>query len=144
MAGELPLTIVGNLCADPELRFLPNGQAVANVTIASTPRIFDKTANEFKDGEPVFMRGSVWRAMAESASESLTRGMRVIATGTLKQRSYEKDGEKRTVVEMDIEEIGPSLRYATAQVTKTTGNSGGGIKAAATGDAWSTSGDAPF
>jgi single-strand DNA-binding protein len=118
MSGETIITLVGNITADPELRFTPSGAAVANFTIASTPRTFDKAANDFKDGEPLFMRCSLWRDAAEHAAESLTKGMRVIATGSLKQRSYEKDGQKRTVVELDVEEIGPSLKYATAKVTK--------------------------
>lgn len=125
MSGETVITIVGNITADPELRFTPSGAAVANFTIASTPRTFDKAANEFKDGEPLFMRCSLWRDAAEHAAESLTKGMRVIATGSLKQRSYEKDGEKRTVVELDVEEIGPSLKYATAKVTKAQRSGGG-------------------
>jgi single-strand DNA-binding protein len=133
MSGETIITICGNLTDDPTLRFTPSGAAVANFTIASTPRMFDKSAGEFKDGEPLFLRCSLWRQAGENAAESLTRGMRVIATGALKQRSYEKDGQKRTVVELDVEEIGPSLKYATAKVTKANraggqggGNSGGG------------------
>jgi single-strand DNA-binding protein len=119
MAGETSITIVGNLTADPELRFTPSGAAVANVTIASTPRTFDRQSNEWKDGETVFMRGSIWRDAAENVAESLHRGTRVIAQGRLKSRSYDtKEGEKRTVIEMDIDEIGPSLRYASAKVTK--------------------------
>lgn len=118
MSGETLITICGNLTDDPELRFTPSGAAVANFTIASTPRTFDRQANGFKDGDPLFLRCSLWRDAAEHAAESLTRGMRVIATGTLRQRSYEKDGQKRTVVELDVEEIGPSLKYATAKVTK--------------------------
>ena len=110
------------------MRFTQSGAAVASFTIASTPRAFDKAANEFKDGDPLFLRCSIWRQAAENAAESLTRGMRVIATGVLKQRSYEKDGQKRTVVELDVEEIGPSLKYATAKIVKAErgGNSGGG------------------
>ena len=119
MAGEVIITVVGNITADPELRFTPSGAAVANFTIASTPRTLDRQANEWKDGEPLFLRCSLWRQAGENAAESLTKGMRVIATGALKQRSYEKDGQKRTVVELDVEEIGPSLKYATAKVTKT-------------------------
>jgi single-strand DNA-binding protein len=125
MSGETVLTIVGNLTDAPELRFTPSGAAVANFTIASTPRTFDKQANEWKDGEPLFMRCSLWRQAGENAAESLTKGMRVIATGALKQRSYEKDGQKRTVVELDVEEIGPSLKYATAKVTKANRPGGG-------------------
>lgn len=119
MAGETPITIVGNLTADPELRFTPSGAAVANFTVASTPRTFDKAANEFKDGETLFMRCSVWREAAENVSESLTRGMRVVVTGRLVSRSWQtQEGENRTVMEMQVDEIGPSLRYATAKVTK--------------------------
>jgi len=127
MAGEVIITVVGNIVAEPELRFTPSGAAVANFTIASTPRTLDRQTNEWKDGEPLFLRCSLWRQAGENAAESLTRGMRVIATGALKQRSYEKDGQKRTVVELDVEEIGPSLKYATAKVTKASrsGQSGG-------------------
>jgi single-strand DNA-binding protein len=117
---ETTLTIVGNLVADPELRFTPSGAGVANFTIASTPRIYDKSSGEWKDGEALFLRCSLWREPAENVAESLTRGQRVIATGRLKQRSYEtREGEKRTSMELEIEEIGPSLRYATAKVNKT-------------------------
>lgn len=127
MAGETIITVVGNLTADPELRYTQNGLAVANFTIASTPRTFDRQANEWKDGEALFLRASVWREFAEHVSQSLTKGSRVIAQGRLKQRSFEtQQGEKRTVIEMEIDEIGPSLRYATAQVTRTSGNAGGG------------------
>ncbi|MFX0539037.1 single-stranded DNA-binding protein [Ornithinimicrobium sp. Y1847] len=119
MAGETPITVVGNLTADPELRFTPSGAAVANFTVASTPRNFDRQANEFKDGETLFMRCSVWREAAEHASESLHRGDRVIVTGRLVSRSWQTpEGENRTVMEMQVDEVGPSLRYATAQVTK--------------------------
>ena len=119
MAGETPITVVGNLTADPELRFTPSGAAVANFTVASTPRTFDRQSNEWKDGETLFMRCSVWRDAAENVAESLQRGTRVIVTGRLKSRSYEtKEGEKRTVIEMEVDEIGPSLRYATATVAK--------------------------
>lgn len=114
------LTIIGNLTADPELKFLQSGAAVANFTIASTPRIYDRTAGEWKDGETLYLRCSLWREAAENVAESLTRGSRVIATGKLKSRSYEtSDGDKRTVIELEVEEIGASLRYATATVTKT-------------------------
>jgi single-strand DNA-binding protein len=116
--NETIVTIVGNLTADPELRFTPSGAAVANFTIASTPRVKDGDA--WKDGQPLFLNCSVWREAAENATESLKRGSRVIASGRLKQRSYEtRDGEKRTVVELDVEEIGPSLRYARASIEKT-------------------------
>ena len=119
MAGDTVITIVGNLTADPELRFTPSGAAVANFTVASTPRTFDRQANEWKDGETLFMRCSVWRDAAENVAESLHRGTRVIVQGRLKSRSYDtKEGEKRTVVEMDVDEVGPSLRYASAKVTK--------------------------
>lgn len=127
MAGETIITVVGNLTADPELRYTQNGLAVANFTIASTPRTFDRQANEWKDGEALFLRASVWREFAEHVSQSLTKGSRVIAQGRLKQRSFEtQQGEKRTVIELEVDEIGPSLRYATAQVTRTSGGGGGG------------------
>jgi single-strand DNA-binding protein len=125
---DVTTTITGNLTADPELRFIPSGAAVANFTIAHTPRAFDKQSGEWKDGEPLFMRCSLWRDAAENATESLTRGMRVIATGRLKQRSFDKDGATRTVIEMDVEEIGPSLKYATAVVAKSNRGSDGGKK----------------
>lgn len=126
--GDTIVTIVGNITADPELRFTPNGSAVANFTVASTPRILDKTTNEWKDGEALFLRCSVWRQAAENIAESLTRGARVIATGRLKQRTYDtKEGEKRTVIELEVDEVGPSLKYATAKVNKTSrGGAGGG------------------
>lgn len=128
MAGDTVITIIGNLTADPELRFTPSGAAVANFTVASTPRTFDRQSNEWKDGETLFMRCSVWRDAAENVAESLQRGTRVIASGRLKSRSYEtKEGEKRTVVEMDVDEIGPSLRSATAKVNKTQRGGGGGF-----------------
>ena len=127
MAGETVITVIGNLTDDPELRFTPSGAAVANFTVASTPRTFDKNSNEWKDGDALFMRCSVWRQSAENVAESLTRGMRVIVSGRLRQRSYEtKEGEKRTVVELEVEEIGPSLKYATAKVTKANRPGGGG------------------
>ncbi len=127
MAGETIITVVGNLTADPELRYTQNGLPVANFTIASTPRNFDRQANEWKDGEALFLRASVWREFAEHVAGSLTKGSRVIATGRLKQRSYEtREGEKRTAIELEVDEIGPSLRYATAQVTRAAGGSGGG------------------
>src|SRR5689334_21930841 len=119
MAGETIITVVGNLTADPELRYTQNGLAVANFTIASTSRNFDRASNDWKDGEALFLRASVWREFAEHVAGSLTKGSRVIATGRLKQRSYEtKEGEKRTSIELEVDEIGPSLRYATAQVTR--------------------------
>jgi single-strand DNA-binding protein len=128
MAGDTTLTIIGNLTNDPELRFTPSGAAVANFTVASTPRMFDRQSNEWKDGETLFMRCSVWRDAAENVAESLQRGSRVIVTGRLKSRSYEtKEGEKRTVVELEVDELGPSLRYATAKVNKTSRGGGGGF-----------------
>ena len=127
MAGDTVITVVGNLTADPELRFTPSGAAVANFTVASTPRTFDKNSNEWKDGEALFLRCSVWRQAAENVAESLHRGTAVIVQGRLKQRSYEtKEGEKRTVYELDVEEVGPSLRWATAKVTKASRGGGGG------------------
>jgi single-strand DNA-binding protein len=128
MAGETVVTIIGNLTNDPELRFTPSGAAVANFTVASTPRTFDRQSNDWKDGETLFMRCSVWRDAAENVAESLQRGTRVLVTGRLRSRSYEtKEGEKRTVVEMDVDEVGPSLRYATAKIAKTSRGGGGGF-----------------
>jgi single-strand DNA-binding protein len=125
MAGETPITLVGNLTADPELRFTPSGAAVANFTVASTPRTFDRQSNEWRDGDAMFLNCAVWRQAAENVAESLQKGMRVIVQGRLKSRSYEtREGEKRTVFEVDVDEIGPALRYATAKVTRT--SSGGG------------------
>lgn len=119
MANDTIITVVGNLTADPEMRYTQNGVAVANFTIASTPRTFDRASNEWKDGEALFLRASVWREFAEHVASSLTKGSRVVATGRLRQRSFEtKEGEKRTSIELEIEEIGPSLRYATAAVTR--------------------------
>lgn len=119
MAGETQITVVGNLTADPELKYTNSGVPLASFTIASTPRIFDKQANEYKDGDALFLRSTVWREFAEHAASSLTKGMRVIARGELKQRSYQdKDGNQRTSYELAVDEIGPSLRYATAQVTR--------------------------
>ncbi|WP_129664434.1 single-stranded DNA-binding protein [Phytoactinopolyspora endophytica] len=127
MAGETVITIVGNLTDDPELRFTPSGAAVANFTIASTPRTFNRQSNTWEDGEALFMRCSAWRQAAENIAESLQRGMRVVAQGRLRQRSFEtQDGQKRTVVEMEVDEIGPSLRFATAKVTRTQRQGGGG------------------
>lgn len=126
MAGDTIITVVGNLTADPELRFTPSGAAVANFTVASTPRIYDRQSGEWKDGEALFLRCNIWREAAENVAESLTRGARVIVSGRLKQRSFEtKEGEKRTVMEVEVDEIGPSLKYATAKVNKA-GRSGGG------------------
>lgn len=127
MAGETLLTVVGNLTGDPELRFTASGIAVASFTIASTPRAFDKNSNEWKDGEALFMRCSIWRDAAENVASSLVKGARVIAQGRLVQRSFEtREGEKRSVIELQVEEIGPSLRYASAQVTKTARSGGSG------------------
>jgi single-strand DNA-binding protein len=165
MAGETIITVVGNLTSDPELRYTQNGLAVANFTIASTPRTFDRAANEWKDGEALFLRASVWRDFAEHVAGSLTKGSRVIASGRLKQRSYEtKEGEKRTSFELEIDEIGPSLRYATATVTRAQSSGGGRgapasgaveepwaaspAQSTASGDVWNTPGsfsdDTPF
>jgi single-strand DNA-binding protein len=127
MAGETIITVVGNLTDDPELRFTPSGAAVANFTVASTPRNFDKNTNEWVDGEAMFLRCSIWRQAAENVAESLQRGMRVVVQGRLKARSYEtREGEKRTVFEVEVDEIGPSLRYATAKVNKASRSGGGG------------------
>lgn len=127
MAGETVITLVGNLTGDPELRFTPSGSAVANFTIASTPRTFDRQSNEWKDGETLFMRCSIWREAAENVAESLTKGTRVVVTGRMKSRSYQtKEGENRTVIELEADEIGPSLRYATAKVNRTQRSGGGG------------------
>jgi single-strand DNA-binding protein len=143
MANETVITVIGNLTSDPELRYTQGGAAVANFTIASTPRTFDRASNEWKDGEALFLRASVWKEYAEHVASSLTKGSRVIAQGRLKQRSYEtKEGEKRTSMELEIDEIGPSLRYATAQVTRATSSGQapapqqqGGYQAAGV-DAW--------
>lgn len=125
MAGETTVTVVGNLTADPELRFTPAGSAVANFTVASTPRVFDRESGAWRDGDPLFLRCSLWREYAENVAESLVRGTRVVVHGRLRQRSYEtKEGEKRTVVELDVDEIGPSLRYAMAKVNKVSRDGG--------------------
>jgi single-strand DNA-binding protein len=125
VAGETVITVIGNLTADPELRFTPSGAAVANFTVASTPRTFDRQSGEWKDGEALFLRCNIWRQAAENTAESLTRGMRVIVSGRLRQRSFEtREGEKRTVMEMEVDEVGPSLRYATAKVNKATRQGG--------------------
>src|SRR6266540_1035669 len=146
MAGDTIVTVIGNLTADPELRFTPSGAAVASFTVASTPRTFDRASGEWKDGEALFLRCNIWRQAAENVAESLTRGARVIVNGRLKQRSFEtREGEKRTVVELDVDEIGPSLRYATAKVNKVSrgtgtgggfGGGGGGGQSAAPEDPW--------
>lgn len=166
MAGETVITVVGNLTADPELRYTQNGLPVANFTIASTPRNFYRAANEWKDGEALFLRASVWREFAEHVAGSLTKGMRVIAQGRLRQRSYQdREGNQRTAIELEVDEIGPSLRYATAQVTRAASSGGGGGQSrpqqqqvseepwstpgsSTSADAWSTPGsfgdDTPF
>ena len=127
MAGETIITLVGNLTADPELRFTPSGAPVANFTVASTPRTFDRATSEWKDGDAMFINCSVWRQAAENVAETLTKGMRVIVQGRLKSRSYEtREAERRTVFEIEVDEVGPSLRYATAKVNRTSGGGGGG------------------
>ena len=127
MAGDTQITVIGNLTADPEMRFTPSGAAVTSFTIASTPRTFDRQSNEWKDGEALFLRCSIWRQAAENVAESLTRGMRVIAQGRLQQRSYEtREGEKRTVIELQVDEIGPSLTFATAKMNRTARGSDSG------------------
>ena len=127
MAGDTTITVVGNLTDDPELRFTPSGAAVAKFRIASTPRFMDKASGQWKDGEPLFLACNIWREAAEHVAESLNRGSRVIVTGRLRQRSYEtREGEKRTVIELEVDEIGPSLRYATAKVQKAVRSGGGG------------------
>jgi single-strand DNA-binding protein len=140
MAGETLITVIGNLTDDPELRFTPNGAAVAKFRVASTPRSFDKASGEWKDGEALFLPCSAWRDLAEHVAESLQRGARVIVTGRLKQRTYEtKEGEKRTVYELDVDEVGPSLRYATATVKKMARSSGGQApRGGGQGDPWAT------
>jgi single-strand DNA-binding protein len=147
MAGETLITVVGNLTADPELRFTPSGAAVASFTVASTPRTFDRQSNEWKDGEALFLRCSIWRQAAENVAETLTRGMRVVLQGRLQQRSYEtREGEKRTVIEMQVDEIGPSLRYATAKVNRTARGSdtgGGGFGGGGGGGNFGGGGGAP-
>ena len=148
MAGETVITVVGNLVDDPELRFTPSGAPVANFRIASTPRTFDKQSNEWKDGEALFLSCSIWRQAAENVAESLQKGMRVIVQGRLKQRSYEtREGERRTVVELEVEEVGPSLKYATAQVNRANrgggnwGGAGGQSAAAPAADPWDQPGN---
>ena len=148
MAGETSITVIGNVTGDPELRFTPSGAAVVNFTVASTPRTFDRQANEWKDGDTLFMRCSLWREPAENVAESITKGIRVIVTGHLQQRSYEtREGEKRTVVELAVEEVGPSLRYATAKVTRAQrsgGRPGPAAAASRTPEApWATAGAGP-
>jgi single-strand DNA-binding protein len=126
-AGDVTITVIGNLTNDPELRFTPSGAAVARFTVASTPRIMDRQTNEWKDGDPLFLSCNIWRQAAENVAESLQKGARVIVSGRLRQRSYEtREGEKRTVMELEVDEVGPSLRYATAKVQKMQRSSGGG------------------
>ena len=132
MASDTTITVVGNLTADPELRFTPSGAAVANFTVASTPRTFDRQSNEWKDGDPLFLPCSIWRQAAEHVAESLTKGTRVIVTGRLKQRSYDdREGNKRTIYEVEVEEVGPSLLRATAVVTRATSGAQPGRQPAA-------------
>ncbi|MGQ0776240.1 MAG: single-stranded DNA-binding protein [Pseudonocardiales bacterium] len=147
MAGDTVITVIGNLTADPELRFTASGAAVANFTVASTPRTFDRQTGEWKDGDALFLRCNIWRQAAENTAESLTRGMRVIVSGRLRQRSFEtREGEKRTVVELEVDEVGPSLRYATAKVNKVSrqgGSASGGYGASGSSadssdDPWSS------
>jgi single-strand DNA-binding protein len=148
MAGDTQITVVGNLVDDPELRFTPSGAAVANFRIASTPRTFDKQSNEWKDGEALFLSCSVWRQAAENVAESLQKGMRVVVQGNLRSRQYEtREGEKRTVFEIQVDEVGPSLKYATAKVTRTQrsggssyggGQQGGAQGGAPANDPWAT------
>ena len=137
-AGDTTITMIGNLVDDPELRFTPSGAAVAKFRVASTPRYLDKQTNEWKDGESLFLQCQIWRQAAENVAESLTKGMRVILSGRLKQRSYEtKEGEKRTVFEVEVDEVGPSLRNATAKVTKAQRSGGiGGFSAPAAADSF--------
>ena len=140
-AGDTTITLIGNLTDDPELRFTPSGAAVAKFRVASTPRYLDRQTGEWKDGEPLFLNCNVWRQAAEHVAESLQRGMRVIVSGRLRQRSYEtREGEKRTVFELEVDEIGPSLRYATAKVQKMSRSSGGGFGAsgAPADDPWAS------
>ena len=148
MAGETKITIVGNLTGDPELKFTPSGAAVANFTVASTPSTFDRQTSEWKDGDPLFIRCDAWRQLAENVAGSLTKGMRVVVTGNLRVRNYERqDGSRGTSVELQVDEVGPSLRYATAQVTKTqrSGDGGGGFGGGGgqQADPWATGGSAP-
>lgn len=148
MAGETTITVIGNLTSDPELRFTPSGSAVANFTVASTPRTFDKNSNSWVDGETLFLRAAIWKEAAENVAESLTKGMRVIVTGRLKSRSYEdkKTQEKRTVIELEVDEIGPSLKYANAKVNRTqrsgngqgNGGLGGNSQSSTQEDPWAT------
>lgn len=143
MAGETIVTVVGNLTEDPTIRFTPQGVAVASFTVASTPRMLDKQSGSWQDGDPLFLRCNIWRQAAENVGESLTRGTRVIVTGRLRQRSYDtKEGEKRTVIELEVDEVGPSLRYATTKVNKVarSGSGGGGFGQAGGDDPWGSGG----
>lgn len=143
MSGETVITVVGNLTNDPELRFTPSGAACANFTVASTPRTFDRQANEWKDGDALFLNCSAWRQQGENAAESLTKGMRVIVQGRLKQRSYEdRQGNKRTALELEVEEVGPALKYATARVQR--GERGAAPQQQQASDPWASSSEAPF
>jgi len=149
MAGETVITVIGNLVDDPELRYTPSGAAVAKFRIASTPRTFDRESNAWKDGEALFLTCSVWRQYAENVAESLSRGTRVIVQGRLKQRSYEtREGEKRTVYELDVDEVGPALRFSTAKLNKSSGGAGGGGGGRSFGGGGNTGGgsapDAPW
>ncbi|HEX5543048.1 MAG TPA: single-stranded DNA-binding protein [Micromonospora sp.] len=150
MAGETVITVIGNLTDDPELRFTPSGAAVAKFRVASTPRYLDRTSGEWKDGEALFLSCTVWRQAAEHVAESLQRGTRVIVSGRLRQRSYEtREGERRTVIELEVDEVGPSLRYATAKVQKMTRSGGGGFGSSGGGgggnadDPWAAAAPAP-
>lgn len=136
MAGETEVTVIGNLTAEPELRFTPSGSAVANFTVASTPRVMDRESGKWKDGDPLFLRCSIWNAQAENVAECLPKGARVIVRGKLRQRSYEKDGEKRTAYELLADEVGPSLRYATAKVQKA-------ARSTERDDTWTTTAEPP-
>jgi len=145
MAGETIITVVGNLVDDPELRFTPSGAAVANFRIASTPRTFDRQTNEWKDGEALFLTCSVWRQAAENVAESLQKGMRVVVQGRLKSRQYEtREGERRTVFEIDVDEVGPSLKYATAKVTRASRSGSGGYGSSGGGGGQSQPADDPW
>jgi single-strand DNA-binding protein len=145
MAGETTITLVGNLTADPELRFTPSGAAVANFTVASTPRTFDRQTNEWRDGDAMFLNCAVWRQAAENVAESLQKGMRVIVQGRLRSRSYEtREGERRTVFEIDVDEIGPALKYATAKVSRNTGGGQGGGSRSPAGGGGGNYGEDPW
>ncbi|MGV9668676.1 single-stranded DNA-binding protein [Nocardia niigatensis] len=148
MSNETAITVIGNLVADPELRYTPAGAAVVNFTVASTPRRFNKTTNEWEDGEALFLRCNLWREAAENVAESLAKGSRIIVTGNLKQRSYEtREGEKRTIIELEVDEVGPSLKYATATPKKAARQGGGGQGQSRNDDPWGSSAreaEAPF